>query len=88
MESILGVLLFILLSEFAIWRSRVYQSKNGPISLEIRLRTYVLTLVWLAVLIIAFYIYTPGYLGVIVLFLLCSQVFRVGAGKHGLFRQL
>ena len=88
MESILGVLLFILLAAFAIWRSRVDQSKNGPISKEVRLRTYSLTLVWLAVLIIAFYIYMPAYIGIIVLFLLYSQIFGVGGGKHGLFRQL
>ena len=88
MESILGVLLFILLAAFAIWRSRVDQSKNGPISKEVRLRTYSLTLVWLAVLIISFYIYMPAYIGIIVLFLLYSQIFGVGGGKHGLFRQL
>gem|GEM_PF-2573068 len=88
MELILGALLFILLAAFAIWRSRVDQSKNGPISKEVRLRTYALTLVWLAVLIITFYIYMPGYIGIIVLFLLYSQIFGVGAGKHGFFRQL
>lgn len=88
MKSILGVLLFILLAAFAIWRSRVEQSKNGAIPKEVRLRTYAFTLVWLAVLIVAFYTYTPAYIGVIVLFLLYSQTFGVGEGKHGLFRQL
>jgi len=63
-------------------------SKNGPISKEIRLRSYALTFVWFALLIIAFHIYTPGYIGVIVLFLVYSQIFGVGTGKHGLFRQL
>ena len=88
MEAILGTLLFILLVEFAVWRNRVDISKNGPIAKEVRLRTYALTLGWLAVLIVVFYIYTPAYIGAIVLFLLYSQVFGVGIGKHGLFRQL
>ncbi len=88
MESILGILLFILLVVFAVWRNRVDISKNGPVAKEVRLRTYALTLLWLSVLIVAFYIYTPAYIGVIVLFLLYSQVVGVGTGTHGLCRQL
>lgn len=88
MESILGLLLFILMAAFAAWRNRVDISKNGAVSKVVRLRTYALTLVWLAVLVVAFYVYTLVYIGVLALFLLYSQAFGVGIGKHGLYRQL
>lgn len=88
MESILGLLLFVLMAAFAVWRNRVDISKNGSASKVVRLRTYALTLVWLALLVLAFYMYKLVYVGVLVLFLLYSQVFGVGVGKHGLFRQL
>lgn len=88
METTLGLILFISLVAFAVWRNRVDISKNGPISKQVRGRTYAFSFAWLAVLITAFYIYMPIYLGVIVLFFLYAQTFGVGGGKHGLFRQL
>lgn len=88
MEIILGFLLFFALAAFAVWRNRIDIAKKGPISKSVRSRTYIFTLVWATLLLAAFYIYKPVYIGVLVVFLLYSQTFGVGGGKHGLFRQL
>ena len=88
METLLGATFFILLIAFAVWRNRVDISKNGSISRQTRVRTYGYSLVWLAVLLVTFFVYMPVYIGVIVLFFLYSQTFGVGGGKHRVFRQL
>ena len=88
MEAILGGLFLVLLFVFAIWRNRVDAAKHGPLTRSDRNRTYLFAMLWFVVLLIAFYLYVPIYIGVIVVFYIYSQVFGVGEGKRGLYRQI
>ena len=88
METILGTIGLILILAFVVWRNRVDIKKNGAITREIRIRSYSFTAGWFSLLVILFLFYKPAYIGVLIVFFVYSQIFGVGSGKHGLFRQL
>ncbi len=88
MESIIGGLFFIGVIAYAVWRQRKDRDKNGEITREDRKRTYISVLVWLCFLVGAFTFYAPVYIGLIVSFIVYSQIFGMGVGKRGYFRQI
>ena len=88
MESIIGGLLVIGVIAFAIWRQKADQKKHGEITKKDRQRTYISILIWFSILITAFKLYPPSYLVILAVFLIYSQIFGMGLGRRGAFRQI
>ncbi len=88
MEIIIGGLVILGFIAYAVWRQRKDCDKHGEITGEDRKRTYISVLVWLFTLMVAFTIYVPAYIGVLVVFIIYSQIFGMGVGKRGYFRQI
>lgn len=88
MESIIGGLIIVGFIALIIWRQRLDRKKHGGITKEDRKRTYVSVLIWFSALILAFKLYLPVYVVILVLFFVYSQIFGMGTGRRGVYRQI
>lgn len=83
----LGIICLLMLS-LTIFGNKRDQREHGKITKVDRRNSYISVVVWFVGLLVIYKIYSPVYIAFVVGFLVYSQIFEMGRGKRGLFRQI